>query len=327
MPRIVIDRAEQGFDCSDDTVLRAALRAGLGFPHACNTGSCGNCRFTLLEGEVAHVFGDAPAWSDRDRRKNRWLGCQAVPKGDCRIKLRLDPACVPPVRPARLPARLTGRRNITHDIVEFDFAPDGEMAALPGQYALLDLPGMTQPRAYSMSRVADGGRLWQFQIKLKSGGAGSSVLAGLASGARVTLDGPYGTGYLREGAPRDIVCVAGGSGLSPMLAIARAAMTSTALSGRRLDFYYGARATRDLFDPALLPDNGARLRFVPVLSEPDSHEARTGLVHDAVEADLGVALAGREVYFAGPPLMGEAMERMLAARGVPPGQVHFDKFY
>jgi len=34
----------------EDTILRAALRSGLGFPYECNVGACGNCRFELLEG-------------------------------------------------------------------------------------------------------------------------------------------------------------------------------------------------------------------------------------------------------------------------------------
>src|ERR687897_110160 len=91
MPEIAIAGTEPAYRCpDDDTILRAALRAGLGFPYECNVGSCGNCRFELLSGEVVHRREAAPAWSDRDRQRNRYLGCQARPLGNCQIKVNLE---------------------------------------------------------------------------------------------------------------------------------------------------------------------------------------------------------------------------------------------
>ena len=54
-----------------DTVLRAALRAGMGFPYECNSGGCGSCVFELREGEVENLWEAAPGWSARDRKKGR----------------------------------------------------------------------------------------------------------------------------------------------------------------------------------------------------------------------------------------------------------------
>ena len=89
MPQITNERDGASFACEDgDTILRAALRAGVGMPYSCNTGSCGNCRFDLVEGSVRHLRADPPAWSERDLKRNRWLGCQATPDGDCRVKFR-----------------------------------------------------------------------------------------------------------------------------------------------------------------------------------------------------------------------------------------------
>lgn len=331
MTRIEIDRSDEIILCEDDTILRSALRAGIGFPYACNSGSCGNCRFTLIEGEVEHVFGDAAAWSERDQRKNRWLGCQAMPRSDCRIKVRLNDAYRPPIQPVKVNAMLEDQRGITHDIREFDLRLERALEALPGQYALLNLPGMTQPRAYSMSEVSDDGTLWRFQIKLMPEGAGSRVLGDMKPGARMLLDGPYGTAYFRPDSPRDILCIAGGSGLSPMLAICRAAHADPRCESRSITLYYGGRSEADLFDPAILPqDCGGkdRLKYVAALSEhaSASWNGPTGMLHEVVDADLGSELPQFEVYFAGPPAMADAMERLLIERDVPPEQVHFDKF-
>ena len=331
MARIAIDGGP-AFDCAaDDTLLRAALRSGLGFPYACNVGSCGNCRFELLEGAVAHVRADAPAWTDRDRKRNRWLGCQAVAAGDCRIKVRLDPQAEPPVRPVKQQARFTEAVPLTHDITEFAFALDGPDAFRPGQYALLQMGTLPFPRAYSMCNLPGQGE-WRFQVKRVPGGAATTLLfEGLTPGAAIGIDGPYGNAYLREDAPRDLLLVAGGSGLSPMMSIARAAAVSPALSGRRIDFYYGGRLPRDICGESqlcALPGWGARLRYVASISQPaEDWAGATGFVHEVVQRAHGESLRDREIYFAGPSAMASAMQSMLHGLGVPPAQVHYDEFY
>ena len=56
--------ADTAFVCdADDTLLRAAQRAGIGFPYECNVGSCGNCKFELIEGEVQTAWSEAPGLS------------------------------------------------------------------------------------------------------------------------------------------------------------------------------------------------------------------------------------------------------------------------
>ena len=91
MATIRIEGTDVRFECrDDDVIMRAALRAGIGFPYECNVGCCGTCRFELLEGKVAQQRADPPAWSERDRQRKRYLGCQARALSDCRIKLRLD---------------------------------------------------------------------------------------------------------------------------------------------------------------------------------------------------------------------------------------------
>ncbi|OAM83697.1 2Fe-2S iron-sulfur cluster-binding protein [Devosia elaeis] len=324
------------FSCGPhDTIMRAAVRAGHGFPYECNAGSCGNCRFELLEGAVHHHRADSPAYGERDQRRNRWLGCQALPESDCRIKVRLDAHYESTYPPRKLAAELVDIAPITHDISEFTFRVVEAQQALPGQYALVKLPGMDAPRAYSMCEVSDDGLTWAFQIKSVPNGKASAVLARLHPGALVDIDGPYGMAYLREDADRDILCVAGGSGLSPMISVARAAARSSALAGRAIHFLYGGRMMRDLCgEPMLqaLPGYGERIHYHPVLSaQPldgaETWTGRQGFVHEAAAELFGERLKDMEVYFAGPPPMAEAIKRMLHDNAVPQGQVHFDEFY
>lgn len=334
MATIHVEGTDVRFECPDgEAILRAALRSGLGFPYECNVGSCGNCRFELLEGAVAHEWENPPAWGERDLKRNRWLGCQAHALSDCRIKLRLDDNCISRHRPVRTRARLVETTAITHDISEFAFDLDRGETFLPGQYALLDLPDVEGRRAYSMCNLPSDDGQWRFQIKRMPGGAGTAKLFdGLKPGDEIGIDGPFGMAWLREDAPRDIVCIAGGSGLSPMISIARAAAASDATAGRKIHFLYGGRAPRDICGEdmlAELPGWGERIFYHAAISE-EGHAGwagPVGFVHDLARDLFGEKLAGHEIYFAGPPAMAQAVQKMLFDLKMPFEQVHFDQFY
>lgn len=322
------ERDESQFACEDgDTILRAALRSGIGMPYSCNTGSCGNCRFELIEGEVRHLRADAPAWGERDRARNRWLGCQSTPKTDCRVKFRSMDDYVPKIRPTRRPARLTDVEKITHDISEFTLEVDGDPDFLPGQYALLYIPGVDAPRAYSMSSIPSDGH-WRFLVKKAPGGAATGWLFEAEAGGRIDIDGPYGTASLRVDRPRDIVLLAGGSGLSPMVSIARGAVAAGMSETRKIALFYGGRDLPDLFDPIHLGPARAHVDFTAALSEPASDwSGATGFLHDVVADRMGETLKECEVYFAGPAAMSVAVQKMAHEHEVPMGQLHFDEFY
>jgi len=330
------DKDGTGFaQAEGDTVLRAALRAGVGLAHECNAGGCGACKFELIDGELETLWPDAPGLSERDRRRGRHLACQCRALGPLRIKASAGPEYVPRIRPARRSARLAGIADLTHDLREFRFVTDSAADFLPGQYAMLDLPGVGASRAYSLANTANGAGEWHFQIRRVPHGRGTHILFDtLKVGDSVDLDGPYGVAWLRTDAPRDIVCVAGGSGLAPMVSIARGAAEAGLLKDRRLHFFYGARTPRDVCGEAQLAPLdgfGERIRYVPVVSLPGDDGAwqgETGYVHDAVAHLLPAPLAGYEFYFAGPPPMTQALQEMLmVGHRVPFGQIHFDRFF
>jgi toluene monooxygenase electron transfer component len=317
----------------EPNLLRGALRAGVGFPHECSVGGCGGCRFELVEGEMATLWEQAPGLSERDRRKGKRLACQCRPQSDCTVKVRVGDEYKPPVPARRQSVSLVSRRQLTSDTAEFTFAAEMPAAFRPGQYALLELPGVAGARAYSMSNLANGEGRWQFIIRRVPGGAGTGFLfESLQAGGRLVLDGPYGMGWWRPDSHRETVCIAGGSGLAPMLSIARSALGRS--RGRLLHFFYGVRTPADLCAEEMLATlpgaSGGRLRFHPVVSENVPDEAwsgRRGFVHEALAEALPLPPADYEYYFAGPPPMIEAVQRLLMIeRQVPYQQIHFDRF-
>lgn len=313
----------------EDALLRGALRAGIGLPHECSVGGCGTCRFELLSGTVETLWPEAPGLSDRERKRGKRLACQSRPLEDCTIRVRCDDAYRPAVAPRRGGARLVERRALTADMIEFAFRLPGAADFRAGQYALLYPPGTAGARAYSMSNLPNADGVWRFVIRRTQGGRGSNAMFDdLRVGDELAFDGPYGHAYLRAGA-RDVVCIAGGSGLGPMLSIARAVLSEGGT--RRVHFYLGLRAQSDLGAAQDLAEiAGPRLLATTVLSAPDaSHEWRgaTGFVHAEVERALAPPLAQYDFYFAGPPPMVEAVQELLIVRHrLPFDQIHFDRF-
>lgn len=338
MTKPTIRNEKDGSVCEQkdgDTIIRAALRAGLGFSYECNSGGCGACKFELVEGEVETLWVDAPGLTERDRKRGRHLACQCRALGPVTIKAATAPEYKPKVLPKRQRAHLIGTRDITHDIREFRFRSEDDAEFLPGQFAMLDLPGLGASRAYSLSNTGNEKREWHFQIRRVLHGQGTHILfEKLAEGDEIGLDGPYGVAYLRTESPRDIVCVAGGSGLAPMISLTRGAVEAGLLADRKLYFFYGARTPRDVCGEEMLrvlAGFGDRIVYIPVVSLPGDNgdwHGETGFVHDAVARALPAELANYEFYFAGPPPMTQALQELLmVGHKVPFEQIHFDRFF
>ncbi len=316
-----------------ETLLHAGLRAGLDLPYECASGGCGSCRAVLVAGSVTSSWPDATGLTERDRRRgNRVLMCQSVPDGPC--ALRADPITVidrgaePP--PNRVAGRIEQRDLLTADTARFLVRTEDELVYLPGQFVILELADGTR-RAYSMSRPFDPAdpHAVELLIRAKPGGAASTVLFGPgAIDARVTVEGPYGRAYARPSSPAPVACLAGGTGLAPILAIA----DDLARRGRSVAVYVGARRCDDLVlaDRLLaLRDRGARVVAVVEQSSDRDHplgDVRDGLALDHLAGDLP-DLGDHDLYLAGPAPMIDAGLRRLVRNGTARAdRVFFDRF-
>ena len=319
-----------------DTLLLAGLRAGVGLSYECNAGACGTCKIELVSGEVDDLWPEAPGIRQRDRDRGRRLACQSVPRSDCTIKTRVAEMYVPKHRPQRLSARLEATRDLTHDIRQFSFRAEAPAHFLAGQYAMLALAGAPAPRAYSMSNTSNDEGLWEFMIRRTPSGAVSNALFDLSAGANVELDGPFGLAYLRENSERDIVCIAGGSGIAPMVSILDAAAANEHVRHLGAWLFYGGRGPADV--PAISEvlkshhlERGLEWHpviSVPALAEGTDWDGEFGFVHELLPRKLPKPLPEYEFYFAGPPPMIEATIRLLVAENqVPQSQLHFDRFF
>jgi toluene monooxygenase electron transfer component len=139
----------------------------------------------------------------------------------------------------------------------------------------------------------------------------------------VSLDAPYGRAYWRP-QQRRTICVAGGSGLAPMLAVAEAARAA-----HPVEFFFGVRDVADAAVASAMESWGDTAALNIVVSDPTNGWAgQTGFVHEAVARNISAETASSyEYYVAGPVKMIDAMLNLLVIeRKVPMEQIHYDRF-
>lgn len=308
------------------TILEAALDAGISYPHGCRSGRCGSCKSWLLEGQVELGKHSPFALTDEERGLGQILACRAFPHGDVTVEwLDTDYVARPSVAQGATVVALEGK---THDILavrlKLDDRPAFRFAA--GQYLSLGLPRVPA-RHYSMANGPDD-ELVELHIRLVPQGRTSSLIHNsLRAGDRVEIQGPAGSAYLRDAHEGTIVAVAGGSGLAPIKSIVETALAAG--MRQRIHLYFGARAEEDLYlvdHFRTLERRFPNLTFVPVLSQAITTTRRSGFVSEALAQDLG-DLAGAKAYVAGPPPMVDAVRGVLAARDVAPRDIHADVFF
>jgi toluene monooxygenase electron transfer component len=197
---------------------------------------------------------------------------------------------------------------------------------------MLGMTGESSERAYSMANIANYGGAWDFVIKEMKGGSVSSRIAALVGQKDAfTLDGPYGTAWLRKDSVRPILCIAGGAGLSPMLSILRGAIAEPMFDNRPLTLFYGGRTVDDLCDAKILeadPQLSGRVQWINAVSgDANTWSGARGYIHDVVREQVGARLIEHEIYLSGPPAMVDAVQRMLLIDyRIRSAQIHFDRF-
>lgn len=316
----------------DQTVLDAALRAGLKLPHGCNGGNCGACRARLKSGKVSYPQQRPLGLSAAEAAEGLILLCQARALED--LSIEAFPVSTPDrATVKRLPCRIEHTRRWSHDVLgvflqlpvaePFDFAP--------GQYLDVMLSGGRR-RSFSIASPPHDARPLELHVRRVTGGEWTDPLfadpaADAARKPLLAIEGPLGNFVYRADTLAPMLLVGGGTGLAPLKSILRHVIDNAL--DRDLTLYWGVRSERDLYAHAELEALAARaanLRYYPVLSEPGPDwRGRRGWVHESVQNEVG-SLAGYDIYASGPPAMIAAIRREFPRYGADAERLFFDSF-
>ncbi|GHJ43507.1 flavohemoprotein [Catellatospora sp. TT07R-123] len=213
------------------------------------------------------------------------------------------------------------------DTAVFTCRPVEPLPYRAGQYVSVECGYQPRAwRAYSMANAPRDDLTMEFHVKaLGAGWVSGALVRRLRPGDLIRLAAPMGSMVLDRGSPRDIVCVAGGTGLAPLKAI----IDDLATTGRtrRVHLFFGARTRDDLYDlPALteLAERHPWLTVVPTVSHDAGYEGETGLVTEALTR-YG-PWNDHDFYVCGSPAMVAATRRTLTQLQVPAMRVRHDVF-
>lgn len=212
-------------------------------------------------------------------------------------------------------------------------------------------------RAYSMANHPAEGNIVMLNIRVATPpwdrarnawmqvnpGVCSSYVFGCKPGDKVVISGPYGEFFIKE-TEAEMVYIGGGAGMAPMRSHLFH-LFHTLKTGRKVTFFYGGRSKRELFyvnEFREIEKEFPNFKFHVALSEPlpednwkekksldDEGDGFVGFIHNIV---IDHHLKGHEApediefYFCGPPLMNQAVLKMVDDWGVPPENVAFDDF-
>lgn len=313
-----------------ETILHAALEAGVNLPYGCRDGACGACKGRVLEGQVAYEGRDPLALTENEKRMGYALFCSARPMSDLVIESReiLDNNAI---RPRILPVRVQKMEKLSHDVMAMYLKlPSNErMQFMAGQYVDFLLKDGKR-RAFSLANAPYRDDLLELHLRLIPGGKFTEyVFKEMPEKTIMRLEGPFGSFYLREDSDKPIIFIAGGTGFAPIKGIIEHMLHHK--MQRPVMLYWGARSLQDLYLPDLPKqwiDEYPDFTYIPVLSEPqaeDQWQGRVGLVHEAVLADH-VDLSSYQVYCCGNPQMVEAAHQAFQKHGMPENEFFSDAF-
>lgn len=314
--KLHIQPLDRTIDVAPGANLLAVLREhGVPISYSCTAGRCGTCRCKVVDGHI-----------DGAEAGQTVLACTSVVAGDCSIEIPEPDEVI--LHPARvLKATVSALDRVTHDIVRLRLRAARPLEYSPGQYATLQFTPQ-HVRPYSMAGLPGDEEL-EFHIRLvKDGLVSGYVDRELKLGDAVRVSGPLGTSYLRTKHEGPMLCVAGGTGLAPVLAIVRGALES----GMRNDIhvYFGVRSARDVYCTELLSGLAERYRnlkvHVVVAEGKADPSMRSGIVTEAVARDWS-SLEGWRAYLCGAPPMVDAATLVVRERGIDTDHIYADAFY
>jgi CDP-4-dehydro-6-deoxyglucose reductase len=313
--QITVQPSGHQFECeAGETVLGAAIRAGIGLPYGCKNGACGSCKGKIVAGSVEHKAHQQRALSDEEAAAGFSLFCCATTGADLVIEAReVAGSSEYPIR--KMPSRVAKLEKVAPDVIVMSLQlPANEaLAYRAGQYIEFMLKDGKR-RSYSMANAPSSlDAPLQVHIRYMAGGLFTEhVFNTMKERDILRFEGPLGTFFLREDSDKPIVLLASGTGFAPVKALVEHLLHLK--SKRPVSLYWGGRRPLDLYMNELCEQWAAivpNFTYVPVVSHalPEDHwTGRTGFVHAAVMQDLP-DLSGYQVYACGAPIVVDSARR------------------
>jgi predicted ferric reductase len=227
--------------------------------------------------------------------------------------------------------RVAGVRRIGKGVVEMTLrGPAGtEFDFSAGQFIWMTVAPFRPPlHDHPFSIASSPTELPELRLIVREAGDCTDRFAAIEAGRRVFIDGPHGSFVLSESA-RQVVMVAGGVGIAPLVGILEDAAAKQ--DKRSFHLLYAARSIESLAGIERLRGLQSRLDLTLMCcldQRCDDPGIDAGPLTDAKIAELLSGIPAEKVtaLICGPAGLMEKVADRLLALGVPAGQIHYERF-
>ncbi len=332
---------ELAFDCgARESILHAGLRHGINLPYECASGTCGTCRARLVTGEVDIRWKEAPGAARLKSEKGDMLMCQTRARSDCVLKVPSQLAISEEFRPLPRRGVIRDFKNLTNDVVQFDVQLSETMTFESGQFVVIETADVSGARAYSMVNFAVDTDRIALVMKRKPSGRFSDWLFGHPEDAEVEVFGPLGQATFDPAEGKNIICIAGGSGIAGIMSILERAVQANYFREHKGAVFFGVRTLADTFylEPLsrYVAVSHGNLEVTVALSHEQTSSPNhadfptlnlaNGMVHEVAAQAIAAPLDDAIAYVAGPPIMVDSAIRALIVGGLSSRDIRYDKF-
>lgn len=224
--------------------------------------------------------------------------------------------------------------QITHDVKTFEFrlCSGQGLAFAPGQYLTFRFPALGIDRCYTISSSANRQDSFTITVKRVAGGNASVYLHDVfAVGDVVRAEGPYGAFSTAVHVREKYLFLSGGSGITPMLSMARTLLGRQPGTPADIVFIHSARTPADIICRAELDEWWAQRGVVvaSICSADAPEEAWAGVrgrITEPVLRYLVPDIAERETFVCGPAGYMQTVRAILGALGLAPDRHHEESF-
>ncbi len=330
----------------NENVLFAGLRQGLKLPYSCASGTCGTCQAKIVGGKFLDAWPSAAAKKFIPDGSGRLLMCQALCESNAELRM-IGPFGINPdnvIVPDYCDGTLVSKKLLTEDVLTFSISSLRDFRYKAGQFAMLQIPGITGWRAYSMSNLSTPNEYTEFLIRKVPGGKVSDWIFNEANlGDKVRIFGPLGSAILQpDEGDENVCCICGGSGIAGIIAMMEDACAKGHLTKNKMQVFFGLRSEADNFfldrlSELVVKANGA-LSVTVVYSEHKSLEeiqtnfpgikVKFGLVHEVAFQSIAEVEPNKDTWFlAGPPIVVDlSEEELLQKLNVCSSKIRLDRF-
>ena len=334
------------FDCREgERILHAGLRSGLALPYECASGTCGTCKARVREpATINDLWPEAPGNTYLKKASGEFLMCQTQALADCEIAVpaKMDMAPDGYIRPDARSGVITNSRLLTNDVIAFDVELADPIDFDAGQFVLVRVPGVEGGRAYSMVNYERATRRIELVVKKKPDGKFSDWLFGDGiDGTEAEIFGPLGRAIFNPDETRNVLCIAGGSGIAGMMSILARGCSEDYFKTHRGNLFFGVRTLKDAFFldelasfVSAFPDT---LRVTVALSDEEIDKGNApyngalhfanGFVHSVASEKMAGNYDDVVAFVAGPPPMVDGTIRSLIVDARLPAElIRYDKY-